>query len=97
MEDVDSLYEKLKTLTNVDEAVKTAHVADIERKYKKPKEQTPVNQADYDTSVQKDADVIKAEDAHLGVSETVEDTVLAALLSASRRPHHWPRQNRPAL
>lgn len=32
--DVDGLYEKLKALTNVNDAVKAAHVADIERKYK---------------------------------------------------------------
>ena len=36
VKDVDVLYEKLKVLTNVDKAVKAAHVADIERKYKEP-------------------------------------------------------------
>ena len=36
VDDVDALYEKLKVLTNVDKAVKAAHIADIERKYKKP-------------------------------------------------------------
>jgi len=36
VEDVEALYEKLKLLTNVDSAVKEAHIADIEKKYKKP-------------------------------------------------------------
>lgn len=35
VDDVDALYAKLKTLTNVDAAVKAAHIADIERKYPK--------------------------------------------------------------
>lgn len=33
VEDVETLYEKLKVLTDVDEAVKEAHIADIEKKY----------------------------------------------------------------
>ena len=36
VEEVDALYEILKVLTSVDAAVKAAHIADIERKYKKP-------------------------------------------------------------
>ena len=32
--DVDAIYEKLKPLTNVDAAVKAAHIADIEKKYR---------------------------------------------------------------
>lgn len=35
VDDVDALYEKLKTLTNADAAVKAAHIADIEKKYRK--------------------------------------------------------------
>lgn len=34
VEDVDALYEKLKVLTDVDDAVKMSHIADIEKKYK---------------------------------------------------------------
>ena len=34
VDDVDAIYEKLKLLTNVDAAVKAAHIADIEKKYK---------------------------------------------------------------
>ena len=58
VEDVDALYEKLKVLTNVDDAVKTAHIADIERKYKKnaPLEKqttwNPVNEPDFDVSTE---------------------------------------------
>ena len=58
LEDVDALYEKLKVLTNVDDAVKTAHIADIERKYKKnaplEKQTTwkPVNEPDCDVSTE---------------------------------------------
>lgn len=37
-DEVAALYEKLRPLTNADEALKAAHVADIERKYKQPKE-----------------------------------------------------------
>ena len=36
VEDIDIIYDKLKALTNVDQAVKDAHIADIEKKYKKP-------------------------------------------------------------
>lgn len=35
VDDVDAIYEKLKPLTNVDAAVKAAHIADIEKKYRK--------------------------------------------------------------
>lgn len=35
VDDVEAIYEKLKTLTNVDAAVKVAHIADIEKKYRK--------------------------------------------------------------
>ena len=38
--DVDALYEKLKVLTNVDKAVKEAHIADIEKKYKQSASET---------------------------------------------------------
>lgn len=34
VDDVDVIYEKLKPLTNVDAAVKAAHIADIEKKYR---------------------------------------------------------------
>ena len=43
VEDVDTLYEKLKVLTNVDLAVKAAHIADIERKYKKTETENSTN------------------------------------------------------
>lgn len=33
---IEEIYESLKQLTNVDEAVKTAHVEDIERRFKNP-------------------------------------------------------------
>ena len=33
---IEEIYESLKRLTNVDEAVKTAHVEDIERRFKNP-------------------------------------------------------------
>jgi len=36
VEDVETLYEKLKVLTDVDKAVKEAHIADIEKKYSQP-------------------------------------------------------------
>ena len=32
VEDVDAVYEKLKLLTNVDKAVKEAHIANVEKK-----------------------------------------------------------------
>ena len=35
VDDVDAIYEKLKPLTNVDAAVKAAHIADIEKRYRK--------------------------------------------------------------
>ena len=46
VEDVNALYEKLKILTKVDDAVKAAHVSAIERRYKQPKqeERSPVFQ-----------------------------------------------------
>lgn len=39
---IEEIYESLKRLTNVDEAVKTAHVEDIERRFKNPPT-TPVH------------------------------------------------------
>ena len=48
VENIDVLYEKLKSLTNVDAAVKAAHIANIEKKYKNPatkvKVWAPVNE-----------------------------------------------------
>ncbi len=52
VDDVDAIYEKLKPLTNVDAAVKAAHIADIEKKYKpdcpekKSKDRRPVDESD---------------------------------------------------
>ena len=56
---VDSLYEKLKTLTNVDSAVKAAHIVNIEKKYKNQtadrneKIWKPVNEVNYETTQEK--------------------------------------------
>ena len=58
VDDVDELYEKLKILTNVDSAVKAAHIANIERKYKSPspaktgKAWKPINEPDYEINLQ---------------------------------------------
>lgn len=52
VEKIDKLYERLKKLTNVDEAVKVSHVANIEKKYKKPEkivDSNPIVEIDTET------------------------------------------------
>lgn len=49
-EEVNELYEKLKELTNVDEATKTAHIQSIEKRYKAPKEKVAPQQSFEETS-----------------------------------------------
>ena len=58
MEDVDELFKKLKKLANVDDAVKAAHVKNIENMYKNPsivntgKEWKPINEPAYNEHLQ---------------------------------------------
>lgn len=55
VEKIDKLYERLKRLTNVDEAVKAAHVANIEKKYKKPEkivDSNPIVEPDTETKLE---------------------------------------------
>ncbi|MBO5483452.1 MAG: NERD domain-containing protein [Spirochaetaceae bacterium] len=52
VEKIDKLYERLKKLTNVDESVKVSHVANIEKKYKKPEkivDSNPIVEIDTET------------------------------------------------
>jgi len=80
VENVDELYEKLKVLTNVDSAVKAAHIANIERKYKSPspakteKVWKPINEPDYETPLQESATVNEPQTA--GIEMLVEEKLV---------------------
>ena len=78
VENIDALYEQLKSLTNVDAAVKAAHIADIEIKYKNPETKAkvwaPVNEPE--DSSQEDISVFVSEP--VPESQPISTTVSAA-------------------